>query len=165
MYHTILVPLDGTQLAEKELNHAMEVLPPCGVLHLLRVTCAHLLLSTPAPAILSADIPSKIVSERLRCQRYLEEVKRKILDQHPGLRVKTHVRDGLPQDAIQEVARECKVQLVVMSARQKHWLERLIFGSTTEDVVRQLRIPVMVVHEEHGPVPEAIGRRERVATA
>lgn len=155
MYHTILVPLDGSPLAEREIEHALEILPPCGVLHLLRVTCAHLLLSTPAPALLSTDIPSKVTEERLRCQRYLEKVEAAIRSRNPGLRIKSHVRDGLPQDAIQEVAMECRAQLVVMSSRHKHWLERLIFGSTTEDVVRQIQVPVMVVQEQQPPTFES----------
>ena len=62
----------------------------------------------------------------------------------------TLLREGKPHRIIVDVAREAGVDLIVISTHGRSGLGRLILGSTTERVVRQVNCPVLVVREnEH----------------
>ncbi len=156
MYNSILVPLDGSAFAERELLHAVKLCRPAGVLHLMRVT--QLALSTPAvtPSLAALHLPSLIGEERQRCQDYLNSLSQLVGGQEPGLRVVTHIENGSPERVIAEVARQEQVDLVVMSAHHRSWLERLFHGSTTEGVLDRLEVPVLVLksEEENPSLPE-----------
>ncbi len=68
---------------------------------------------------------------------------------HPDMEAlegaRTLMREGLPVNAIIDVAEERGVDLVVMGSRGRNALQRLVLGSTTERVLRHSQIPVTVV--------------------
>lgn len=144
MYDTILAPLDGTLVAERELEHALRLLNPGGTLHLLAVDSTNLLVCLPPPALAQQTVEK----ERDERRRYLESRGKSLEAQREGIHVVTHLKAGRPETTIVDTAEEVEADLVVMSLREKSVLERLLFGSTTEHVVRHLQAPVLVVHAE-----------------
>lgn len=54
---------------------------------------------------------------------------------------------GMPVDAINSVAHESGVSLIVMGTHGRTGLRRLLFGSVTEAVIRLAPVPVIAVHE------------------
>lgn len=148
MYSSLLIPLDGSPFAERELLHAVRLCQPGGILHLLRVTS--LVLSTPAvtPSLAALHVPNMIVNERQRCQDYLDDISKLVMNEEPQLRVVTHIEDGTPERIIPQVAQRERVELVVMSAHHRNWLERLFLGSTTEGVLDRLDVPVLVLKSD-----------------
>lgn len=61
-------------------------------------------------------------------------------------KVHGHVLDGDPVDAILEFAGEKKVNLIIMSTHGRKGLDRIVFGSVAENVVRSSSIPVMTIN-------------------
>ncbi len=63
-----------------------------------------------------------------------------------GLKVKTHVHVGSPPEEICSVAEEEDVSLVAMGRHGKGWLRELLLGSTTQDVARNGKRPLLLVY-------------------
>lgn len=47
--------------------------------------------------------------------------------------------------AIAEAARQHDVDVIVVGSHRRNWFERLLHGSTSEDVLKEADVPVMVV--------------------
>jgi nucleotide-binding universal stress UspA family protein len=52
---------------------------------------------------------------------------------------------GDPGVAIAEAARGHDVDVIVVGSHHRNWFERLLYGSTSDDVLRQADVPVMIV--------------------
>jgi len=63
----------------------------------------------------------------------------------PDLRVEVLVRDGPPAETILQVARELKVDRVVVGTHGRKGLQHLLLGSVAERVARHAEVPVLVV--------------------
>jgi len=139
----ILVPLDGSALAENALWKAGDLGAPGTALVLLRAAEAYRMP-------LGDPIEAQITAVR-EAEKYLETVAAKAKD--AGLeRVETHVWYGSPAAAIIEAAQAQKVDLIVMSSHGRSGLGRIVLGSVTESVLRGSRVPVLVLRPDGAPV-------------
>jgi nucleotide-binding universal stress UspA family protein len=145
MYRRILVPLDGSGLAERALDHAERVAAPDATVTLLEVV---------APQIHAMDFADTHSAERLArepqedlewpresARAYLARVAARVV--RPGLTVVTRAAQGHPVERIIEAARDA--DLVVMSTHGRVGLAHLLMGSVAERVVRHAPVPVLVV--------------------
>ncbi len=148
MYKKILVPLDGSKLAECVLPH-VEELAQSGVVKeivLLRVC--------DSPSII-ADYPEgkgktweKHV-ERLtsnaeqQCSLYINDVAQSLKDK--GYKVKAESRLGKPADEIVNYANKNKIDLIVMASHGRSGISRWAYGSVAEKVLRSSCVPVLLV--------------------
>ncbi|MEE8573976.1 MAG: universal stress protein [Thermodesulfobacteriota bacterium] len=60
------------------------------------------------------------------------------------------VRSGVPHKEILKAVKKSKADLVVMGTYGRSGLDRLVFGSTTERVLRSVKLPVLVAHDMRG---------------
>ena len=149
MIETVIVPLDGSQLAETALPLAREIQDKFAAkLVLLRVI--EPLQGVPTAGLL--DPPAGVASEFELTQKvqdaasqdataYLEAIVRQL---SPAT-VETLVMSDQPPDAIVQTAAERPGALIVMSSRGRSGLSRLVFGSVAEGVLRNSTAPVLVV--------------------
>lgn len=68
----------------------------------------------------------------------------KILEQQYGIKTDTLVRIGVASDEIRLLLKEQPADLVVMGMKGSGGLEKII-GSTTNNVVRKVKVPVLIV--------------------
>jgi len=146
----ILVPLDGSDLAEAALETALELVSeqPYALLVLLRAAEA------PTPA--AADR----MEERARLVReaeiYLNGVAAGLRES--GIRrVKTSVWYGPAAPTIVEAAESERASLIVMTSHGRSGLGRMIFGSVVESVLRGTRTPILVVRDVGAPISPPLG--------
>jgi len=134
MYNKILVPLDGSEVAEKILGQVVD---------LARLTGAEIVLLRVALArtFPGADPTDKQVEVVDRAEKYLAGVKEKL--EKEGLKVSVHVRYGHDAGEILEHAQE--VDLVAMSTHGRTGLGRWALGSVAERVLRHSPKPVLLV--------------------
>jgi nucleotide-binding universal stress UspA family protein len=135
---TMLVPLDGSLLAETALPTAIKLLRdnPDATLILLRAAEAKTM-----PGVDPTDAQVAAVSE---AEEYLEGVAAGLRDK--GLsRVITSVWYSQPGQAIVEAARVRGVDLIVMSTHGRSGLRRAVLGSVAESVVRGTQTPILLV--------------------
>ncbi len=146
MYSKVIVPLDGSQLAEGILPHVTELIRDRGSqVYLLSV--APLALGT-LPAVV--DIPLHPISVREEEQRverelteYLQGVARRLEPVAAGVQVS--VRFGRQADEILDFAAEVKADLIAMSSHGRSGIGRWVFGSVAERVLRGATCPVLLV--------------------
>ena len=61
-----------------------------------------------------------------------------------GVTVKTVVRDGPPAEEILKVAREERVDLIIIGHSCKNFIQRLISGSVTREIMKNGLVPFLV---------------------
>lgn len=150
MLHHVLVPLDGSILAEEALSHAQSVVTKNGKLTLLTV------IELPAEYDYAlVDIPLTMTSAgalfdeeeyQVAYQNSLDylQTQAEILEQR-GFTVDCVVETGVPSLVIVEQARLIEADSIVMSTHGRTGVQRWIFGSVTQKVISQMPCPVMVV--------------------
>jgi len=154
----VLVPLDGSRLAEAALTPAVELLRenPAATLVLLRAAEA-----TRVPGTDPAEAQFAVVHE---AESYLDAVAARLARQ--GItQVTTSVWYGPPAAAIVEAAQVGHVDLIVMSTHGRSGVGRLILGSVAESVLRGTRTAILLVRDAAAPIvtPTAGPPREEVS--
>jgi nucleotide-binding universal stress UspA family protein len=142
---TILVPLDGSTLAESALPLAATI---------ARRRHASILLA----AAHRSDLPVRggqgaLVFDqrwdeeaRTALRSALEKARQTIAGRWPDVRTEIMVVDGEPAESLVRLAERAAPILTVMTSHGRGGLSRLWLGSVTDALVRQLPIPVLVVH-------------------
>ena len=152
MFKHILVPLDGSRLAEAALTAATTLAERFdSKISLLRVT------RTPyvATGLDGATYAELIV--KLRQQEYDEaaayiHMKQRSLQQRNYM-VDTFVREGEPvAELILDLVAEAGVDTIVMSTHGRGGVSRWVFGSVADKVLRQAEIPVVLIRAQEQPL-------------
>ena len=135
MYRTILVPLDGSLLAERALPYAHALAEAGGArVILLRVV--------PEPGILD-EVPAGDEEKAMRdAEAYLAGFAAQSTDR---ARVVTEIYRGSPVEVIVEEVQARRVDVVVMSTHGRSGLSRWIYGSVADGVLRSAAAPVLLV--------------------
>lgn len=151
--YTLLIPLDGSELAEAALSKAealVEMMKESKLL-LLRVAEAHTF-----PGVDPTEAQVKVVEE---AEQYLNGVADRL--QRRGIRnIQTSVWYGAPAASIVEATRFYKVDLIVMSTHGRSGLARLILGSVAQSVIHSTTTPILLVRRPEAPVHPAEGAGE-----
>jgi nucleotide-binding universal stress UspA family protein len=147
MYRHILVPLDGSRLAEQVIPHAKSFaqLDPKVQITLLRAVPAEL-----SPAVEFSGMYSYGMTEADDMQRavsaaqdYLNALAMVIRSE--GFHMKTHVSQLEAAEAILAFVEEHQVDLIAIATHGRSGLSRWIFGSVTQKVIQAASVPVLVI--------------------
>lgn len=135
MLKKILVPLDGSPLAEKAIGYAAELSIPTGATILLvRVANSHTL-----PGVDPRERKEGAIFE---AEQYLTQTAATLIER--GYACEAAVPFGQPAECIAEQARLNGSSLIVMSSHGRTGAARLLFGSVAEAVVARSSIPVLL---------------------
>jgi nucleotide-binding universal stress UspA family protein len=154
-YSRILVPYDGSSMADKALNHAI---------YLSKISGAEIVIIHVVEHIHNMDSSAVVVTSKERggekdSQKGFEitvegEVKSMIeqkirLCQQAGVKsqVSYKVQTGKPVDEIVKLSEALNVDLIVMACSRTPSLTRRLFGSITRKVIDSVEKPVLVVHK------------------
>ena len=135
MYRNILVPLDGSSLAEEILPQVKELARLTGAkISLLRVALVH--------TFPGADPTNRQVEATQKAQEYLEKISDQLIKE--GLKVSVHVRYGYDAAEIIDHAQQEDIDLVAMSTHGRTGVGRWALGSVSERVLRHSPKPVLL---------------------
>ncbi|MCB9452274.1 MAG: universal stress protein [Anaerolineaceae bacterium] len=144
MLNHVIVPLDGSELAEEAIIHAKEITRPQGKITLLSA------IDVPEVPIYGYYPPAAIpdydaAEENLlpRAQEYLENIGKQLKADGYVVNIEAHV--GEPANVIVETAERLEVDAIVMSTHGRSGLSRWLFGSVTNKVLSASCCPVYVV--------------------
>ena len=159
MYEKVLVPLDGSTLAESVLPHAEEIAAKFGSeLLLLRVvpTLTGLMAETlPQGGLATAGAEAELgvevaqreyEAERAAGDQYLEAISGRFSAR--GLKVQKLVLEGAAGRAILDAALENGAGLIAMSTHSRRGIARSVLGSVADEVVRSSHLPVLLIHPQ-----------------
>lgn len=141
---SIIVPLDGSELAESALPHAEAL---AGVAKIPIV----LVRSVPFPITYGADMYAGMSTAMIASAEEDENVARQYLAETAtrlrahGHHVETHMSAGHPRTEIAAVAQETDDSIVVMTTRGASGLTRWVVGSVTDSVIRSSGVPVLII--------------------
>ena len=145
MYKKILVPLDGSELAEQVLPHVAAIVQGGTVNEVLFLR----VIETPPVSsggdyFISNDEEAAILSRRKNnANLYLEE----LIDRNRSLNAKLsgEVILGKADEQIVDTAAEHGIDLIVMATHGRSGVSRWLMGSVADRIVRWSCIPVLVV--------------------
>jgi nucleotide-binding universal stress UspA family protein len=153
---TILIPLDGSEMAEAALADARQLSGPESTLVLVRAASA---LALPGTEMMDAQIYA--VQE---AEAYLDDLKTKL--EAEGVRgVDVHVWYGPAAAAIVDGARLYGADLIVMSTHGRSGFGRVVFGSVAESVLRGTTVPILLVRPSDAPIATMPGREHAAPAA
>ncbi len=139
----LLVPLDGSTLAEEALPVAERFADELsGELLLLQAVPRPDLLTAPDRWITSS-LEEDTVTLVAEARDYLRAVADRYRSEGREVRVETRVGD--PAHVITATAQERGAAMVVMTSHGYSGVVRLVFGSVTSGVLRQGRVPVLLI--------------------
>jgi nucleotide-binding universal stress UspA family protein len=147
MFNVILIPLDGSKLAEAALPAAVAITQhthPTGELVLMRVAPDVWIDDALTPEQV-ADFQSQLQQS---CLTYLDGVAAELRQQ--GLCTTTLVGTGDPAQQILEVATIARADLIVMATHGRSGLQRLMLGSVADKVLHRTSAPVLLVRPPEG---------------
>lgn len=144
MLKHVLVPLDGSRLAEEALAYAREIVAPDGRITLV---CAIEVPDVPVygyyPPVNMPDYESTKNELVPIARHYLEGLASDI--NKAGMKGVFEVTIGDPVTVISETAERLHVDAIVMSTHGRSGIGRFLFGSVTNKILGAKICPVFVV--------------------
>ena len=149
-FRKILIPLDGSSLAELALDKVGQlVTKEHATITLLRAAEAHVM-----PPLDPVDAQVAVVRE---ADAYLDHIAARLRER--GFKnIETSIWYGAPASAIVEAAEVQKPDLIVMGTHGRSGLGRLILGSVAESVVRGTTAPILLLRAPSAPVERPQGQ-------
>lgn len=147
MYKTILVPLDGSTLAEQSLAHAEAIARGSGAEVLLLQVIS---LSNIGRVTLDTEVPLDFPS----VEKQLKESGGEYLDGHAqaladrGVKARTLVARGGPAPTILDVLESENVDLCVITSHGRSGLSRFVHGSTAGKLLANAPCPVLLIRSK-----------------
>ncbi len=144
MYKKILVPLDGSELAEKVLPHAV-ALAKGSKAEVTLLTVVQLSIGFTAAKLEAIPEAAAERKAALRAEAitYLEKIQRDLKEQ--GLPARTVALDGDVATQIIAYAEREDFDLVAMATHGRSGIDRFVMGSIAEKVVRHTTKPVLLI--------------------
>jgi nucleotide-binding universal stress UspA family protein len=153
---TVIVPVDGSSLAEQSLPHVVALARGLHLkVMLVRVTGSAEEYYQYSAYQRAGTIPGLGTGARsieefsreadARAIEYLHRVRGKLLQERVSS-VEERLLHGQPAGAIVDLARETQDNLIAMTTHGHSGLERWVLGSVTDRVVRHSGDPVLVIH-------------------
>jgi nucleotide-binding universal stress UspA family protein len=162
MLEHVLVPLDGSQLAEQALEHARRIVNRQGKITLLTaVDVPEIPMYGLYPPASIPDYQAAIEDALPQARAYLEQIAREL--EANGYQVSTEAQIGEAADVIARTAQELAVDAIVMSTHGRSGLSRWLFGSVTSKVLSAKVCPVFVI-PSRGTEEETDYKAEAVET-
>ncbi len=155
MYRKILVPLDGSPLAEAALPHALEMAQLGGAeIALVRVPVLHV---APLPPTVGETLPDaqEQYDDRLyqHIKDYLDHVAARLHES--GVTVSTDLRYGNVAEAVLDYADEIGADLIVRSTHGRTGVARWLLGSVANKIVQGATCPVLLIRSDEHPAGAA----------
>jgi nucleotide-binding universal stress UspA family protein len=146
MYSQILLPMDGSSLAEQALPHAVALAGSFQVELILLKVLVPLAnnLCLPIGALKKAEAATRELAHE-----YLDQIATRVQATFP---ITTVTLEGQPYGKIIHFAENEQVDLIVMCTRGHSGISRWLMGSVSDCIVRGARTPLLLIRpeEDHG---------------
>lgn len=153
MFNKLLVPLDGSELAERALAPALTIARAVGgAVTLLRVPATDMLLVPDAAVLTGYGImwpDQSLEQSRQEARDYLADLYKAWAS--PDLKLQTRLLEGSVAESILEAATSGQADLIVISSHGYSGLNRWLLGSVAERVLHSAPCPVLVIRSPQPP--------------
>lgn len=142
-YRNIVIATDGSENTQRAISYGIEIAKLSGaIVHALYV------VDTSSFSVIPMDAGWEEMYEILRKEgeKAVYEVKER--GEAAGVEVREVLWEGHPSTEIINFAENNDIDLIVMGTLGKTGLDRFLLGSVAEKVVRNSKVPVLVVRSE-----------------
>ena len=140
MYQKIMVPLDGSELAECVLPHVEAITKGCGVPNIVFVYVVEP-LEVPLTNI---EYKERIESEaKLAAKNYLEELVS--LLKYDGVNIVSEVIIGKVTESLIDYAISNEVDLIIIATHGRGGISRWVRGSVADRILQSSSAPVLMI--------------------
>ncbi len=149
MLNHILVPLDGSNLAECVLPHVLAMAPAMNA----HVTLLHVLERSQHPQENSAIDPVDWHLHKHKIEKYLEEIAGRL--EKAGLGVEHYIVEGSPADGVIEFARNNDVDLIAISTHGLSGLSGWNVSSVVQKILLRSYKSALLIRAYQKPATDA----------
>jgi nucleotide-binding universal stress UspA family protein len=144
MYKKILVPLDGSELAECVLPHVESIAKGCGVGSVVFIRVIDTYARSAAYAYMGESLRKEIEENSEKVAReYLDKVAGRVsLD---GVEVHKQLITGRAAESTAEYATKNAVDLIAIATHGRSGVSRWAWGSVADRILRSACVPVLMV--------------------
>ena len=154
-YDKILVPVDGSESAERAFDKAVQVAKENhGHIDVLNVIDTRQFMGENKDALISGDAIYQMTQDS---EEYLKSLQQWAKEKHDFDGVDIHIRYGSPKMVISyDFIKDHHNNLIIMGATGLSAVERILMGSVTEFVNQHALADVLVVRTdlENKPMPK-----------
>lgn len=148
MYKKILVPVDGSELAECVLPHVETVARGCGVESITFVRVAEparLPVSGDEYGFYSANLWQEMESaSKVAARSYLDQLVSRV--KYDGIAVQAEVlTGGQAADMVAAYATKNEFDLIIIATHGRSGVSRWVWGSVADRILRSACVPVLMV--------------------
>jgi nucleotide-binding universal stress UspA family protein len=158
MYKKILIPLDGSELAECAIPYAEELANGCGTQEIILVSSTEKIKGkTKAPEIremynhgdrfgfigAGSEVIITFGKQEREAKSYLTKVAKRL--EKKGFKVKTEVLYWPPAEAISSFAERSEIDIIVMSSHGRSGPTKWAHGNVADKMIRATCVPVLMV--------------------
>lgn len=143
MYNKILVPLDGSKLAEAILPHVEDLA------HSYNAEIIFLQVMEPEPVIISPEpiypaVDPQNYERRVKdVETYLAGIQGEFREK--GIKAKTQVGEGPVVETIINTAKNLDADLIAMASHGRTGLARVFYGSVAAGVLHRVDRPLLLI--------------------
>lgn len=149
MYDDILIATDGREGMAEVIDEALDVAELCdATVHGLYVVGNQREQGTAGAKWLTLGDETNTAGERA-----VADIAERA--EAAGIASETAIGQGAPDERVLEYVAEQGIDLIVIGTRGRTGLDRLLGGSVTEDIIREIDVPVLVLR--YGADPSAVG--------
>ena len=139
MFDTILVPLDGSQLADCVLPHVVAIARPFDA----EITLLRMLEKNHAGTSAQLFDLLNWQINKTRAALYLEKIQERL--QKSNIRVQTEVLEGLVAEGITEYAQNQGMKLIILSSHGRNGLTQWGISSITQKIILSAQTSLLIV--------------------
>ena len=148
MYKKILVPLDGSKLAECAIPYAEALAKGCETEEVTLVSVTervqgYRVFEEPSQPLGQRLAPEAFGKKEKQAQRYLSRIAKAM--EAKGIKVDTEVLLGNPAEEIIIYVKHLGCDLIIISSHGRSGISRWTHGSVAERVFRASPVPVLMV--------------------
>ena len=145
MYQHIMVPLDGSELAECVLPHVRTIVEGCNV---VKVTLVRVIEPFHIRGGIEVRIPpeerQKLEEHSIdHAREYLEKIAESLREE--GVAAQSEVLHGDVVDKLIEYANTNGVDLIIISTHGRSGIGRWVWGSVTDRILRASCVPITMI--------------------
>jgi len=144
MYKKIMVPLDGSQVAECVIPHIETIAGKSATKVELVTVVEPLDIPTRGQIAISDDEIKQIDDEgKNEATKYLNQVSSRLIQ--AGINASTVILSGKPAESLVRYAVNNNVDLIIMATHGRSGISKIFWGSVAEKILRATDIPVLLI--------------------
>lgn len=146
MYKKIMVPLDGSKLAECVFPHLEIVIRGCESLQVLFVRAVEPIAIPYGKEAAKLTSVEELKAFEAHSKSDAEKYLKGIVDhfRQTGINAKAEVIFGKASEVLKDFAMKNGIDLVIIASHGRSGISRLVWGSVAESLLRSLCIPILM---------------------